>query len=130
MVADVNKNRNVYIMKTLKILLGIFLTLGIVDCILFKSILSFSLILTITVILLFCVRANRKNGQDELLDNLNVSWFIICELIPLLYKLVHNINVFEKFELDRIINFTLLGPMILLVLTAFGLIRVKYNENT
>lgn len=116
-------------MKTLKILLGIFLTLGIVDCILFKSILSFSLILTITVMLLFCVRANRKNGQDELLDNLNMSWFIICESIPLWYKFVYNINVFEKFELDRIINFTLLGPMILLVLTAFGLIRVKYNEN-
>ena len=113
----------------LKIILGIFLTLGIVDCILFKSILSFSLILTITVMLLFCVRANRKNGQDELLDKLNVSWFILCELIPLWYKFAYNINIFEKFDFCKILNFALMGPMILLILTGFGIIRVKYNEN-
>ena len=116
-------------MKLLKLLLGIFLTLGIVDCVLFRSLFSVWLILTITVIVLLCVRTNRKNGQHELLDDLNISWFILCESIPLLYKFIYKINVFEKFDAFRIFNFVLIGPMILLILTCFGIIKVEYNDN-
>ena len=115
-------------MKILKIFLAIFFALEILNYVLFHNILVFFLNLIITIMLFIAVRANRKNKQYELLDILSTGWFILCELIPLWYKFAYNINIFQKFDLDKILNFILLGPIILLILTGLRIIRIKYKE--
>ena len=115
-------------MKILRMLLAIFLTLGVVNCILFRNIPILFLVLVFSFVLFVSVRANRKNKQNELSDIFSTSWFILCELIPLWCKFVYNIDIFQKFSLDRILTFIFMGPIISLYLIGFNIIPVKYED--